>query len=315
MKLRDIFEKFKERQYIFVELGGNHGDYLIYAGAKKLANEVGIEYQSFFFGYQISPALFLSRINSEIDMSPSDIIYLHGSGGFNSIHKWAPRLLKILRSLFPMNLIIVGPSSAAIEPGYLRRVLPNDKEIIFVARELITYKLMKRFYSKVYADQDTALHLNKNCAEFKSFCNELPIKSNHKLLALRQDREATPLPRMIRRENFDIVCDPARSQREDYIKLHLWASKITSNRLHSAIFGAIAEKEVEFFSNSYHKNRMNWEFSLRNFGVKWIPHEFRGRVRIHLTNCGRKMYEHWRTKKVRTYLPPHLKFITTKVRR
>lgn len=311
MLLRDVFEQFRDRRFIFVEPGGNHGDYLIYAGAKKLANEVGVEYRSFFFGYQTSPALFLDRIIAEIDMSQSDIIYLHGSGGFNSMFQWSPRLLKILRTMFPKNLIIVGPSSATLEPRYLRQFLPQDRKIIFFAREFITYKFMKRFYSKVYVDHDTAFHLTKNCAEFKSFYMGLPIKNNHKLLILRQDPEAVPLPKVIKRENFGIVCDPIDSKREEWLKLHLWASKITSNRVHSATFGAIAGKEVELFANSYHKNRAIWEFSLRKLGVKWIPHEFKGRIQIHSTNCVRKVYAHH--PRIRTYLPPDLKLLTAKV--
>lgn len=315
MLLRDVFEQLKDRRFIFIEPGGNHGDYLIYAGAKKLANEVGIEYRSFSFGYQMrsSPALFLNRIDAEMDVSQSDIIYLHGGGGFNSMHKWTPRLLEILRIIFPKNLIIVGPTSATLEPRYLRQFLPNDKEILFFARELITYKFMKRFYSKVYVDHDTAFHLTKNCAEFKSFCMGLPIKNNHKLLILRQGPEAVPLPKVIKRENFDVACDPIDSKREEWLKLHLWSSKITSNRVHSATFGAIVGKEVELFANSYHKNRAIWEFSLKKLGVRWIPHEFKGRMRIYSTNCVRKMYPH--LDKIRTYLPPDLKHLSTKVRR
>ena len=289
MLLRDVFEQFRDRRFIFVEPGGNHGDYLIYAGAEKLANEVGIEYRSFFFGSQTSPTLFLNRIIAEIDMSQSDIIYLHGGGGFNSMYGWSPRVLKILRTMFPKNLIIVGPTSATLEPRYLRQFLPEDKEIIFFARELTTCKFMKRFYSNIYVDHDTAFHLTKNCAEFKSFCMGLPIKNNHKLLILRQDPEAVPLPKVIKRKNFDIVCDPISSKREKWLKLHLWASKITSNRVHSATLGAIAGKEVELFANSYHKNRAIWEFSLKKLGVKWIPHGSNGGMRIYLADCIRKM--------------------------
>ena len=126
MRLKDIFEEYKYRRFLFVEPGGNHGDYLIYAGAKKLANEVGIEYLSFPFDYQTSSALFLNSIIANIPTSQFDIIYLHGGGGFNSMHKWSPRLLKILRTMFPKNLIIVGPSSATLEPKYLKHFLPED---------------------------------------------------------------------------------------------------------------------------------------------------------------------------------------------
>jgi len=48
------------------------------------------------------------------------------------------------------------------------------------------------------------------------------------------------------------------------------ASTIITNRLHSAIIGAILGKNVELFRNSYHKNRSVWEYSLQSKGVKWI---------------------------------------------
>lgn len=315
MILRDVFQRFKDRRFVFVEPGGNHGDYLIYAGAKKLANEIGIEYRSFSFGDPTSSASFMNRIIAEIDMSQSDIIYLHGGGGFNSMYGWSPRVLKILRTIFPKNLIIVGPTSATLEPRYLRQFLPEDKEIIFFARELVTYKFMKRFYSKVHVDHDTVFHLTKNCAEFKSFCMGLPIKNGHKLLILRRGQEAVPLPEAIRRQNFDIVCDPTGYKREKWLKLHLWASKITSNRVHSASLGAIVGKEVELFANSYHKNRSIWEFSLKKLGVRWIPHGFKDRMRIHSAHCVRKMYAGAHLYKIRTYLPPNLKHLSTKARR
>lgn len=313
MLLKDIFERFRDRLFIFVEPGGNQGDYLIYAGAKKLANDVGIEYKSFFFDGQTSPASFWNMVNAEIDRNQSDIIFLHGGGGFNSMYGWSPRLLKILRTMFPKNLIIVGPTSATLEPRYLSRILPRDKEIIFFTRELISYKFMKRFYSNVYVDHDTALHLTKNSAEFKSFCMGLPVKSDHKLLILRQDPEAVPLPKAIKRDDYDIVCDPTSGNREEWLKYHLWSSTITSNRTHSAIFGAIAGKEVKLFANSYHKNRAIWEFSLQKLGVKWIPHEFNGRMRIHLANCQRKISA--QLNEIQVSLPPELKSLSSKVRR
>jgi len=313
MLLRDVFEQFSDRLFIFVEPGGNHGDYLIYAGAKKLANEVGIEYNSFFFDGEISPTSFWNAVNAEMDPDQSDVIYFHGSGGFSSMYDWCPRLLKILRTMFPKNLIIVGPTSVTLEPAYLRKMLPNDKEIIFFAREFVTYKFMKRFYPNVYVDHDTAFQLTKNCAEFKSFCMGLPEKNKHKLLVLRQDPEAVPLPKVIKRENYDIVCDPAKGEKEEWLKCHLWSSTITSNRAHSAIFGAIAGKEVKMFANSYHKNRAIWEFSLQKLGVEWIPHEFEGRMRIFLANTHRKTFS--RLNGLQAHLPPDLKRLGAKLRR
>jgi len=312
MLLKDVFTQFKDRQFIFVEPGGNFGDDLIYVGAKKLANELDIKYNSFFFDGEISPKSFWNAVNLEVYLAQSDIIYVHGGGGFNSIYGWAPQLLRILRSMFPKNLIIVGPTSTTLEPRYLSHILPKDKNIIFFAREMVTYNFIKRFYPKVYVDHDATFQLTENCDEFKSFCMGLTKKSEHSLLVLRQDAEEVPLPKVIKKENYDVVCDPATYEKEEWLKLHLWSSTITSNRLHSAIFGTIAGKEVKLFANSYHKNRAVWEFSLHKLGVEWIPHEFGSRMRIALTAARQKTFPY--VDGLQSHLPSSLNRLRAKLR-
>ena len=221
---------------------------------------------------------FLKEVAPKKKVNPSDVIYLHGGGGFNSIYNWSPIVLRTLRNLFPKNLIIVGPSTVEREERYLKQILPKDKNIIFFARELVTYKFMKRFFSRVHLDEDTALQLSKDCDEFKKFCMNIPVKNNHKLLVLRKDIEAVYLPRAVSRKDYDIVCDPAYLKREDWLKVHLWASKITTNRCHSAILGAILGKEVNLYANSYHKNHSLWEFSLTKLDVNWVEHKFFGNL-------------------------------------
>lgn len=262
-KLRDVFNEYRDRKFIFIRPGGNIGDHLIYAGAEKLANDLRLNYRTYYCGRYImfrDDIVEVKNVLKELkkDIDPSDIIYLHGSGAFNSMWRCGNELLKILYNTFP-NIIIVGPSSSIIEPGYLKHFFSDDKRIIFFARELTTYEFMKKFFSNVYIDDDTAFNLTKDCTEFKSFCMGIPLKNNHKILILRTDKEKVPLPRAIKKED----CDPILLHNDrKWLELHLWASKITSNRLHSAIFGTIAGKDVELFSNSFHKNRAVWEFSL-----------------------------------------------------
>lgn len=160
---------------------------------------------------------------------------------------------------------------------------------------------MKKFYSKTYLDHDTALQLSKDCEEFKIFSLGVPIKNNHRLLVLRKDIEAVFIPRKILKKDYNIICDPAYLKREDWLKLHLWASEITTNRCHSAILGTILDKKVNFYANSYHKNRSIWEYSLRNYKVNWIKHQFVSKIIINLFNylqkfCGylsQKLFFRW----------------------
>lgn len=153
---------------------------------------------------------------------------------------------------------------------------------------------MKNFFSKTYLDHDTALHLTKDCDEFKSFSMGVPIKDFHQVLILRDDLESVPLPRSIQKKEFKIICDPVYLTRREWLKLHLWASKITTNRCHSAILGSILGKEVNLYANSYHKNFGIWDFSLKKQGVGWIPHQYKFQLLINYINYLQKLFGSWK---------------------
>jgi len=274
MKLREIFEEYKNQRFKFIELGGNLGDHMIWAGAKKLADQIGLRYRT------------TSRWRPVV--KKNEVIYVHGSGGFTSSLWAAAKVLRIVRAKYPRNLLIVGPSTTSLEHEHLKRVLPRDSErIIFFAREMTTYEFIKnQFYSRTYHDHDTALLLTKEDRFFRKFRGNIPIENKYSLLALRQDLESVPLPKKLRARKYDVICDPiiwcrssSRFPRVDsflgitkrkWISLHLKASKITTNRCHSAILGVLTGNNVEMFQNSYHKNRSVWEYSLRDKGVKWV---------------------------------------------
>lgn len=154
---------------------------------------------------------------------------------------------------------------------------------------MTTYKFIKNeFYSKTYHDQDTALFLSSENEFFKKFTYNTSIENKYSLLAVRQDLESSFLPEKLNYIKYDLVCDPVNWNfllsrpilhsissfigiaALNWSKIHLKASKITTNRSHSAILGILAEKDVEMFRNSYHKNRSIWEYSLKDKGVKWI---------------------------------------------
>ena len=90
------------------------------------------------------------------------------------------------------------------------------------------------------------------------------------LVALRRDAEHPIVPSTLPASG--VVIDPARDTRsfQHWLRVHLAARSITSNRLHSAIVGAVAGKPVTLTPGSYHKNRSVWEQSLRRRGVCWI---------------------------------------------
>ena len=270
MNLEDMFRENRHHPFAFIQSKGNYGDHLIYAGAEKVANQLNLRYIS---------TSHKSKIKSDT------IIYLHGGGGYNSWWGWTGQLLRQIRSRNPHNLIIVGPSTTSLELEYLTKLLPkNDEKILFFAREHTTYHFVKdNLFSKVYLDHDTALQLTLNDEFLKKILKDIKNEANYSFLALRDDKESDDLY-PVNPEKFDIVCDPVLIEpaiirkihsffgitSKKWAKLHYQASKITTNRSHSAMLGSILNKSVEIFANSYHKNRSIWEYSLRDRGITWV---------------------------------------------
>ena len=78
-----------------------------------------------------------------------------------------------------------------------------------------------------------------------------------------------------------VELDPAlyATSFEHWIRIHLHAKTIVTNRLHSAILGAIYGIPVTLMPGSYHKNRSVWEFSLKCRGVEWADAPLAGSFR------------------------------------
>ena len=51
--------------------------------------------------------------------------------------------------------------------------------------------------------------------------------------------------------------------------MHVYAKSISTNRLHSAILGAICGKPVTLGPSSSHKNKSVWQYSLASGNVRW----------------------------------------------
>jgi len=258
MNLREAFEDLRTRKFVFVAPGGNQGDHLIYAGAYKLADEVGLEYYSILCNRRSQPP----KVSDEI-------IYLHGGGGFCKWWNWTPMLLRMLRKENPENHIIIGPTTVDADRDHLNSILNMDDRMTFFARERTTHNIMQDYCDDVRLDHDTALQLRPNDFHFKKVVGNLDIKNDFSLLALRSDGESSKrLPSNFKREDFDKATDPCR--RKNWAQLHMHASRIVTDRSHSAIMGAILGKDTSLFAGAYHKNQSIYDYSLKDLGVKWI---------------------------------------------
>jgi len=234
---------------------------MIYLGAEKLADTVGLKYST-----------ITCWVNKEIPrVAEHDVIYLHGGGGFNSWFGWTPKILKTLRVQNPDNLIIVGPTTVALQLEYLKQFMPRKDNLIFFAREQTTFNFLKKhFFPDVKLDHDTALHLSLGDGYLEKLTGKIGVENRFSLLVKRSDPE-TPmtLPRGLDPTKYGVVTDPILAGNK-WAWYHFKASDITTNRSHSAILGSILGKPTTAFAGGYHKNKSIWAYSLKQRGVKWL---------------------------------------------
>lgn len=266
-RLASLFSANRERRWYFVNPGGNWGDHLIYAGAESLARSLGLSWVSLDY-----------RSIENADLPAGSAIYLHGGGGLNP---WCSgRAFAILRSAVrvPDALVIQGPITCDIA---------NDETVDFFAaalaetaaaeRHFFTRELTSaRFLAEVlpcgfslHVDHDTALHLPRDELLSLAGLRKAP-QGRYRLLVSREDGEASSSKPLAAGRDA-VRLDPAYYARSfsHWLRIHAFATHITSNRLHSAIIGSLLGKPVELLPGSYHKNRSVWEFSLKDRGVAW----------------------------------------------
>ncbi len=264
--LRELLLGYPEKKWLFIEPGGNFGDYLIYKGAYRLADQLGCEYQ-------------ICSYNEFMSMSSFDIdaIYIHGHGGYNFYNQRVP--FKILdKAVGLKNFVVVqGPCTVDLNSDVADLLLEilqksENEETIFYSREFSTFELLNNKCSDTEAclfhDVDTALHLNKEYIE--SLYG--PLKERYDLDVIRRDPEASSLSPYRRSA---VQLDPAYYAKsfEHWVRIHSHAKTVVSNRTHSAILSAILGKTVIFFGGVYHKNHSIWNYCLREMGVKWLDED------------------------------------------
>jgi exopolysaccharide biosynthesis predicted pyruvyltransferase EpsI len=273
--LLNLFNQYKSKSFIFVQPGGNWGDHLIYFGAEHLAGEVGLNFVS------KTKAEFLNL--GEITDS---VIYIHGGGAFNSWCSDSGFQLLAAALQKKDNVVIYGPASCGDNSDFLNEKLSecfstNNSAVCYMfAREQKTYKMFGAISiikenTTLLQDVDTAFHLTKE-AIIQRVGEE---RFDYDFYAFRDDNEACSLGHDF---SFnEVVFDPAIwcTSFDHWLKVHLYAKKIITNRTHSSVIGSILEKPTYLFSGSYHKNRSIWLETLKNKNVEWLePSEAIGMV-------------------------------------
>ena len=259
-RILELFQELRDRPFLFVEPGGNAGDSLIYRGAEKLARAAGISYTA------LKHAGFMRTASD-----PEAVVYLHGSGGYNSWCSGKPMEELEKAATTHRGIVIQGPATFHDDPSFLKRRVATPLEnrkatrLFVFARERVSYDAIRRVlpsWTEPMLDHDTALNLG--FADLDPGCRH----RNHTFYAIRQDTEAR---RIRHREFFGVWGDPWKITRsfDRWLRLHARAAEIITNRLHSSIAGSILGKPTTLLPNSYFKNRAVWEYSLCERGVRW----------------------------------------------
>jgi exopolysaccharide biosynthesis predicted pyruvyltransferase EpsI len=266
MTLEEAFCQRRDSSWYFVKPGGNWGDSLIYAGAESLADR-----------------LSLKRIDSDFRnfdpsaLAPGSAIYLHGGGGFNP---WGSgRAFDNLKKALSVHdaFVVQGPQTCETTSERTAQMFAaafqgrKATHLVIFARENRSLKYLQENnpgWAQVALDSDTAFHLQAEDILALGGLNALPA-GRYNLQVSREDDEAPPA--LMKREH-SVVMDPAyfASSFAHWIRIHAFARRIVSNRLHSAIAGALLGRPVDLLAGSYHKNRSIWEYSLRSRGVRWV---------------------------------------------
>lgn len=267
--LPELFSQYKNKKFIFIQPGGNWGDHLIYFGAEYLAEQLGLD--------------FISKTKEEflaLDDITDQVIYIHGGGAFNSWCSDSGFRLLTAALKKESNIVIYGPASCGDDVQFLieqftKCFIENKSEKCYMfAREQKTFDMFSNIttineHVTLSKDVDTAFHLSKK-AVIKRVGEE---KFLYDFYGFREDNEACN-----QKHEFsfsEVVFDPPLwcNSFEHWLKVHLYAKKIITNRTHSSIIGSILEKPTYLFSGSYHKNRSIWLETLQDKNVHWLESE------------------------------------------
>jgi len=284
-KLLEVFRKYSNNNFIFVKSGGNYGDFLIWKGAEKLAEQANISYVSY-----TGPDFWKRKIESK------EIVYVNGGGGFNPFYRG--NAIRSLTKAIQEHIgpTILGPQTFLDDENYVKELIKKifhnrlSKDVYFFVRERKSYALLKGLLpSDVYLGvvPDTAFAIVKE----DLVVPDCYVGKGYTLYAIRQGKES--LEQYQRPNPFVFWLDPVDYAKDfkSWVQIHNNANTVFTDRTHSAIVSMLLGKKVYFLPNNYHKNRSMWEYSLKDFGVHWLE-ELKPHPRFKVIQKSR-LYDHF----------------------
>jgi exopolysaccharide biosynthesis predicted pyruvyltransferase EpsI len=240
----DIYEflnRYIDKEIIYLPNPGNVGDHVIAFATMQIFDKIKLKYT-------------LGDINREYK---NRILFYGGGGNFIGIYDDCKHFVK---KNYIHNKIVILPHTIKDEDSFIREL--NNNVIIF-CREKISYNYVYKLYKNkhnLYLSKDLALYLNldKYVIIGKGECN-----------VFRTDKEKSS--KKIPNDNIDLsltLLDEEKDINEMVIDMIKYISNyetINTNRLHVAIISSLLGKNVNFYRNSYYKNKAVYDYSLYFF--------------------------------------------------
>jgi len=252
----NFLKTYKNKKIIYIPNPGNAGDSLIAFGTLQTFKKVGLKYE-------------IGNINKEYN---NQILFYAGGGNLVGIYK---NCRKFINKNKDKNKIIILPHTIAKEDELIKNLNNN---IILICREKMSYDYVYNIIknkNNVFLSKDMAFYIN-NIEKYKK------IKGNGVCNCFRQDCEKTSIN--IPNNNIDLSNKLNKSGNTNNINvinsvslsIFDYLSKfdtINTNRLHMAIAGSLLNKNVNFYSNSYYKNKAVFDYSINNIFKNTIFHQ------------------------------------------
>jgi len=224
-EFENIIQLYKDHVFDVIELGGNHGDTLIYLGIEKVLIDNGIQYRVFrykeikdsitriasvakasvnritkSFGVSNDGSDLISRrmrdfldyyiVNrSNLYLNENNVILVQGGGDMNDIYSYsAISLLKTILNHLPYATLIIAPQSYYFKNIDFSSIFRRAQgKVHLFCRERYSYA----FLHKLRFKSNVRIHLSKDGVFYLlDRIASIPTSSDYDLIAFREDNES-----------------------------------------------------------------------------------------------------------------------------
>lgn len=246
----DIYEflsDYKDKNIIYIPNPGNAGDQLIAYATIQILQELNI---NFTFG----------NIKTVYN---NKIIFYGGGGNFIGIYKDFYKFL--VHNMYTGNHIVLLPHTVKDEDDVIRCLGDNIK---IICRELVSYKYVYSIIknkSNVYLSKDLAFHVKGIKVDADTSEGTCNVFRNDVEKTYKRHKDNIDLSQTLYKINDDNNIEIFKEVSMSIFKYLSKYEVINTNRLHIAIVGSMLNKKVNFYNNSYYKNRAVYEYSMKEF--------------------------------------------------